>query len=1353
MSRTHYLIYQEQTFVLAKTLIVKHEEIASSMNTELYYRGYVVDSNPYNWRYYLNLSGQYHVADKDSLYETYGTEHVMIKLPSDDGPVEVPLTKELLYGPNADKSLINEYQIGSRFYKELISRYPDYETLIIGIINPIDIDVAIKADNGEILFIAGRYKRITEDRKWFDEQRHTVNEILIEPQEDNLILELQTYIDTFLRHWNNPDYAPGNDLYVVTMLGILYCNIPNAVSNIRLGNCKTIRAHTFHIREYLESHGQIGRYIDFIPIATSLWLYRNATYLEANSGKQLTFDALLDNALSPNQIPMSAYSARHELSNMSDDKLLPTGMHYKEVLNFEVIGASDNDRTVRDILDDQIDLARDNDKDLDEKQARIQNTLDWGGDDRINTKVLESEMMELGEPYPFTLQQFLFNMWGYTAARGYYAASAFATNPLTGDRLSFSTKNAYIMVMYCLNKAVAGITLDKIPSVRLYNIPRTNVTHNLPLDPEYTEKPSIDIMMGWCSDKTRRRKVVEIVGSQEPDFYALDSSEFFDNVNDIYHERVRRYNTYCDVEEYEERGDLELITKRLYWMGFEEELSPSSYSEWFRTVGFSPGDFNDDDLLKIGLELLASATGVIDHDPTRKRWLQKSILAIMRHFISYSVHIIEKFADGVVAYLEGQTLRFSDLKWSYIGAIPVIYDLSLELKMDTVLHIPIHLDISNVFENTVVDINSTVNFNYEISDLLFGQTRHRLNVGIYALNAEVKNIEIDASRTPLFEITMVDDSVNAFILTPISAALRDSNWIADITPDSTATTLDIISAKLNDHNLLTTGFDYDNQGTILEGFAVDINDDLSNTERGDIDVVSIVGIGVGLSDDPIDPIEQVDIDAVIITDMTISYNDDVSVSGFSKDGLLLGDISGSTVDHDVDEGTIESDRIDINGIGIRFADPQIPEVVSPADNVGLTVVNMTGRSDSANIEYVSSDNDKIDINDVTVKFNDSSVSLATIYDLNSVTINGITMSRRDVAIHTRQLDVGQAIIVGDITVSSKDNIISNTNADVAGITLNNIGVKVTDDYNAQGYSRNKVDISDITVRDEYDSINVVAPRALDIITINDLTVTQTDLAKYYPLGDIDAVVVSDITVNYNDVDIVINQVDDVVNTILIAGVCGRVTDKYNVSGSDDVNGVAVEFISASVSDSNAKSSANENTTLDVDHGLFTLNLNDIEVAENVSDSKAVYIDHSDITLDVRNPEIIFKHLELDTVIGNSTDISIVITDETEKYDMPTEVSGIAILTDAITLRQLDTMSMFDESGIIIESNAITVSQLDTMSITDTQGVTIDDKSINVNQSDADETLTSEDNPNAIQVNAGRIIININDESDDSNSQP
>src|SRR5699024_5446043 len=109
----------------------------------------------------------------------------------------------------------------------------------------------------------------------------------------------------------------------------------------------------------------------------------------------------------------------------------------------------------------------------------------------------------------------------------------------------------------------------------------------------------------------RRLKALEVVGTHIPNFYAQDSESFFNNVHDVYDERVRRYNTYCDVEEVEERGDLELVAKRMYWVNFQETILDMSYENWFRTVGFNPEQFNDNDLLNLGLELIASATGVV----------------------------------------------------------------------------------------------------------------------------------------------------------------------------------------------------------------------------------------------------------------------------------------------------------------------------------------------------------------------------------------------------------------------------------------------------------------------------------------------------------------------------------------------------------------------------------------------------------------------------------------------------------------------------------------------------------------------------------------------------------------------
>lgn len=1158
MSRTHYKIYKEQTFVLAKTLIVKHEEIATAMNDELNARMYVVDSNPYNWRYYLNLNGEYHVADSDDLYEQYGTPYLMVRIPTDLGPIEVPLTKELMHGVNADKSIVNEYQIGSKLYNEILSRYPDYETLIIGILNPIDMEVAIKADNGEILFIAGRYKQIIDDRKWFEDSAG-VNLTLIEPQEDNIIFEIQKYINIFLRHWNNPDYAIGNDLYTVTMLGILYCNIPNAIFNIRLGNCKSPRAHTFHIRQYLESHGNIGRYVDFIPIATSLWLYRNATYLEANSGKQLTFDALLDNTLTPNEIPMSAYSIRHELTNLGNDKLLPTGMLYKETLNFEVMGASDDDRTVRDILEDQIPLARDNDKDLDDKERRIQDIINWGGDDRLNTKVLESEMIELGDPYPFTLTQFLFNMWGYTAIKGFYTASAFATNPLTGDRLSFSSKNAYILATYCLNRSIAGITLKTVPTVKLYQIPRTINPSDFPSDPRYHPKPSVDKAMSWVNNaKTRRLKVAEVIGSHNPIFVTNNAESFFNNVNDIYHERIRKYNTYSDVSELEEKGDLELVAKQLYWMGFDEPLLDIDYTDWFRTVGFDPDQFTDNDLMTLGLELVASATGIADQKAIRKKWLQQSLLAIMKHFISYSVHIIEKFADGVVAYLEGQALRYSNVTWRYTGSLAVKYSLAHDYTVKTDVKQRMHLDISNVFESTTVDIKSSISSSFDISGLEYGQSTHRINAGIYSLTSHATNLEFNTSTALPVNISVIDNIVNTILITSVNAAVNDSPIAYTVSADDHAISTD------NKYGLITEAFisvysPDDVKSSVSTGVtSITRVDNLPETLRSDLVAVSTPAVQGGIKDANV-VITIVDSSGIVALrphGYINSYVNTNESNAYDIESLSIVRLAGTVKDIEIEYVTVDSNSLVTSGVSVKMTDPQIPEV-SNEDNLSAAVINnISAAYNDAPLSINTSDLSAITIHQLSIDIVDEMNAIKDIVDDASVVITNLTMSRRDNGVQAPQLDM-HSLAIGNITVktTTMEAVKSTTLPDVSAIGISNITGVATDRFNLKVTDDNAVITTGITVG--IADVEVSASTAdADMINISDVLMSYKDIDPSAKVAEINSISIARITGQVIDYPDKVTSVE-LTDTIIMGPIAINYTELNALPKQTDKDGISL----------------------------------------------------------------------------------------------------------------------------------------------------------------------------------------------------
>lgn len=744
MSGTLYKQYRDKVFTLARTMLIKHDEIATSINHELIYRFkdryYPPPDNKKAWRYYLNLAGEYHQYDIDTLMEKYGVPYMTIKVPANDGSKEVPFTKELFNGPDADLSLANEMAIGSKLYNDMVIKYPELESLIIGIINPIDLNVAIQANNGEILYIDGFYKVIEDDEHFFVTRENKAYNVLIEEQEHNLILEIQRHIYDYIQHWVNAEYINGNDLYTLTSMGIFYSHLPNIIMNIRLGNCKTNYVHSFHIKQYLESFGQLGRYVDFIPIESALWLYRNVIYLEANRGKQETFHSILDNLWTPNNIPLNAYNIRHQLARMNKENLLPTGMLYKEVLNFKVRGISDDDRTNRDILNDQIPLARDNYYNLDEKDKKIQTILDWAGDDKLQTKVLESEMMELGDPLPFDLPTMLMNHWGYTAHKGDYTGTLHVTNSINGERIGITPLNAYLLTIYCLNYVVADIKLKNIPEVLFYDIPRTDFILDQPTDRRFEPKPDLDKAYGWVDQRrTRRRKVEEVLGTHKPKFKAGNSVTFKANVTEIFEERKRKYYAYSNTENFHERADLELVAHRCYWSGFKEQLATGNYQEWLRRIGIDFTNFQKEDYLNLALDLIAAATGFDKNEYSEKKWLQKAMVSIMKHFISYTVHLIEKFADGVVTYLGIPTVRYCHFQWTYNGMAPIKYSIVLDYWSKIKIRQPLHIHIPTVLPDFKINMVPNTRVDYDLNNCTVRTGKEIRKVGTYPLTCTILN--------------------------------------------------------------------------------------------------------------------------------------------------------------------------------------------------------------------------------------------------------------------------------------------------------------------------------------------------------------------------------------------------------------------------------------------------------------------------------------------------------------------------------------------------------------------------------------------------------------------------------------
>lgn len=703
MSNTLFQIYQSKTIVLAKTLVLKLDNVAKNINAELKKQGYEVDeNNPRSWKYYLNLFGEYHQYDHDRLRELSGgaSDHIRIKVAGDNQPVEVDFTKALIFGDGSDLTIANEYRFNTQYYNALITRYPEFNSLIRGILNPISPDISIPSEEGEILYCGGYMKtRLPTGFYHYIRQDYgpISDNFLIESNEENLIPLLQEKIYKFIHRWFNVNYYVSANLFYPSFLGSLYLNIVHAIGNIRLANIKHPLGftHSFHIREYMESYGRMGWVTEHISKREALWLYRNWMWLDANRGKQMVFNAIVDNVLTPANIPLSGYRLRHDLNLMNDEDkpeedqyraIHPTAYMEQEVINFKHTGTGTDYNTIQNIIEREISLARENYFDREGQVSKIAEQSETSMFDDLNTKVLESTMLDLSNHQEITLDDIGLNFWLFTASHGYYKGTVIATHPLTNDRIQLTPLNAYILTLYCLNKGWADYQFETIPNLTARWVPR--VADWKPGEKFLGKATFTDMRYGTDKRHITDDEILDIMGSFKPNFTHGSSVSLSREISRLHTEAMRQYFSYSSIEDAIGRAHGQHVSYHQWWFDVPCVLSKTgqSYDTWLLEHGIDLKGFSRKDYVTFGLALIDAATGLDSDTANKVRNRQNAILAILKHFGSYTFQIIQNASSTDSFIMGGRTLRVTNdrVRAKNRETLPVTQtDLRLSLSAKT----------------------------------------------------------------------------------------------------------------------------------------------------------------------------------------------------------------------------------------------------------------------------------------------------------------------------------------------------------------------------------------------------------------------------------------------------------------------------------------------------------------------------------------------------------------------------------------------------------------------------------------------------------------------------------------------
>lgn len=610
-TNTNYQLFINATLKLAQTMVIKSTEAALLLNERLAQLG-LGDTfdplSPETWKYYKNLAGEYHSTD------------TVMTVVSMDTLETIVFSKENLA---LHRATARGYEFGTRQYRELVARYPNQWMLIRGILYPTDITKAIDAENGAILNYAPG---------------------LVEVNEYSLISRLQKWLDGWRARWINPQFGLTDSLYYATMFGIMYTKLFEAIIAYRLEACKTNEAHSFHVRQYLASHGKLDVYLDHLTTKQSLWLYRNIVYIEANFGKQDTFDWLVEHIMTERKLPLAEYTMRHDVSEQPTE-IYPTVTFKKTAINKALNANYQENFTLEQVLAKEDSFARSNPAERLEVAPVMRKMMRNSLSSVVATKVLESSVVDRNNNSPWTLNDILLHHWLYLASEGLYTAFVGIDDPVSGERIPLSVKDAYVFLWYAFAKS-NGIELLEIPPMLATRVQR------IPM-------PTVDDLMSVVDEKRVSVDKAIAALSQQPVIEPIISTEaFYNKCVEIFNAAQFQRKLISLEEGSLARGMTYGLVSRIYCDKLcRVSLAGETYPEWFAERNIVISNYTIADLGLIYVNIVREATGMNLTTKKSLKDLQAAMVKIMGQLSSYSVQFNTEINSSEIMVTDWTAVR------------------------------------------------------------------------------------------------------------------------------------------------------------------------------------------------------------------------------------------------------------------------------------------------------------------------------------------------------------------------------------------------------------------------------------------------------------------------------------------------------------------------------------------------------------------------------------------------------------------------------------------------------------------------------------------------------------------------
>lgn len=606
--------YIKDTINLTKSIVIKNDNEAIHYNKyiNLKYSSHQIDiTDKSTWRYYKQLNCEYHILDTP------------ITLTSLDNGSVIILTKDTLNLHRKTKSELLKFSL---FYKELIDKFPEQELYVKSVI------------------AYNKYSNINDIINLEDFSIVSYDSSYIEENENDLIYELQESINNYKNIRLIPYYSLSDNLFLASQYHILYNFMLTKVLSIRLKNAKTLKAHTYHIKNYLASHHFLDEYYNYLTKKQSLFLYRNLLYLDNHSGRNDIFRILIDKLFTDRNISIVNY--RYKQINELDDN---NNIKYKfnqKLLNNANLVYSVNDYLLDDIKDKEYNLTEGNPNEWTYCHDRIDNKFKNSLFNLLLTKDLETIIIDNTDTVKYKLIPTIIDYWAYLLKTNRIDFLITIVDPVSNKEIKLNTKDLFKLFIVILFKT-NEIQLTEFPDYTIQRVFKETLPDN-------------DYLLNLCFNKYYwYHDTLDEIKANIPAYsYITTSTQCEQYISSIYKLNIGLWLLLTNFDDSTTNGQFELIIDKLNMT--------ETYSFNDETVTNFINRINLENLMDYSnstLEMLVYSilNNIYDNKLdflNKYKYIQQSLIEVFKKFNSYTVQLINNYYSSSPILSGPKDVRF-----------------------------------------------------------------------------------------------------------------------------------------------------------------------------------------------------------------------------------------------------------------------------------------------------------------------------------------------------------------------------------------------------------------------------------------------------------------------------------------------------------------------------------------------------------------------------------------------------------------------------------------------------------------------------------------------------------------------